>query len=63
MIERSFLDVLVEKLSFTREVEAHKGVSTSTVQKDVLRQMNQVSKAQNGDIISGKGVTKSGIDS
>ena len=63
MIERSFLDVLVKKLSFVREVEDHKRVSTGAVQNDIKRQMSQVSKAQNGNIISGEGVTKSGIES
>ncbi|OGH19974.1 MAG: hypothetical protein A3D74_03690 [Candidatus Levybacteria bacterium RIFCSPHIGHO2_02_FULL_37_13] len=58
----SFLGILVEKLSFAREVEDRKGVSTNALEKDVLRQISQVSKAQNGNIISGEGVTKSGIE-
>lgn len=62
MVETSFLDVLVKKLSFAREVADQKKVSTAVVQKDVLRQMEQVSKNANGDILSGKGVTKSGIE-
>ena len=62
MVETSFLDVLVKKLSFVREVEKL-GVSTRSVQSDVLRQIGQVSKSQNGDIVSGKGVTKSGAES
>lgn len=62
MIETSFLDVLVKKLSFARGVENQKKVSTNAVQRDVERQMRQVSKKQNGDIISGKGATKSGIE-
>jgi hypothetical protein len=61
-VERSFLDCLVKKLAFAKEVEKL-GVSTVASQKDTLRQVSQVSKWQNGDIISGKGVTKSGIES
>lgn len=61
-VERSFLDILVEKLSFLKAVEGE-GALTGAVQKDVLRQIKQVSKAKKGDIISGKGVTKSGIES
>ena len=60
--ERSFLDSLVRKLSFLKGIEG-RGISTSASQMDTLRQMKQVSKAQNGNIISGEGVTKSGIES
>ncbi len=61
--ERSFLDVLVIKLSFVRGVEDQNKVLTGAVQKDVFKQIKQVSKSENGDIISGEGVTKSGIES
>lgn len=62
MVERSFLEILVKKLSLAREIGSHNGVSTAALQRDVERQMGQVSKRQNGDVISGKGVTKSGME-
>jgi hypothetical protein len=61
-VERSFLDCLVRKLAFAKEIEGL-GVSTTALQGDALRQIKQVSKVRNGDIISGKGATKSGIES
>lgn len=63
MIEKSFIDILVKKLSFVKQIENQKGVSTGAVQRDVERQMRQVSRSEKGNIISGEGVTKSGIES
>jgi len=56
----SFADLLFKKLSFTIGVSKHTGKSTEAAQVEVLRQIGQVSSSQNGDIISGQGVTKSG---
>lgn len=61
-VERSFLDCLMEKLAFAKEIEKL-GVSTGVFQIDTLRQMRQVSKIQKGDINSGRGAIKSGIES
>jgi len=55
----SFLAGLLKKKSFTIGVEEQTGNSTQAAQREVDRQIGQVSKTQNGNVISGEGVTKS----
>lgn len=56
----SFLASLLKKKSFTIGVEEQTGRSTSAAQREVDRQIGQVSSSQNGNFITGEGVTKSG---
>jgi len=56
----SFSEQLLAKLSMAKKIEAETGKPTTAAQKEVLRQITQVSKLKDGDPISGKGITKSG---
>lgn len=56
----SFLGQLLTKLSMVKKIEAETGKPTGAAQKEVLRQITQVSKSKSGNPISGEGVTKSG---
>ena len=55
----TFLALLISKLAFVIEVEKKTGKSTEAAQIEVFRQISQLGKKQDGDIITGKGVTKS----
>jgi len=57
---QDFISKLFAKLSLVKKIEAETGRSTGPAQKEVLRQISQVSKVQGGNPISGRGVTKSG---
>jgi hypothetical protein len=58
--DMSFLASLLKKKSFTIGVQEQTGNSTEAAQQEVDRQIGQISKSQNGDYITGEGVTKSG---
>lgn len=58
--DNSFLESLLKKLAFTKQVEEVTGKPTKAAQEEVLRQIRQTSPKKGGDPITGKGVTKSG---
>jgi len=58
--KESFLSGLLKKLSTVQQIESLTGRSTTAAQEEVSRQIHQVGKKQDGDPISGHGVTKSG---
>jgi len=55
-----FISKLLAKLAFTQQVAAETGKKTGSAEKEVLRQIKQVSTEHGGNPISGTGVTKSG---
>lgn len=57
--DNSFLESLLKKLAFTKQVEEVTGKSTKAAQEEVWRQIRQTSPKKGGDPITGKGVTKS----
>jgi len=58
--DQSFLAQLFKKLANTIRVQQETGASTEAAQKEVWRQISQISPQKGGDPITGKGVTKSG---
>lgn len=56
----SFLGHLLKKSSDVQAVQNKTGKSTGAAQREVARQIAQLSKAKGGNPLSGKGVTKSG---
>jgi len=58
--QTSFITKLFDKLAHVKEISEKTGVNTSAAQKEVIRQIGQVSKTQGGNPINGYGVTKSG---
>lgn len=57
-IENSFLALLYQKKAAVLRSQAKSGVNCDAALKEVNRQISQCSKG--GDLIKGKGVTKSG---
>jgi hypothetical protein len=62
MLERgqSFLSLLLEKLANMIKIEKQTGISTAAAQREVWRQIHQISSTKGGDPITGICVTKSG---
>ncbi len=58
--DQSFLALMFTKFAYTIEVAQATGRSTDYAQQEVFRQIKQLSPSNGGDIITGKGVTKSG---
>jgi hypothetical protein len=57
---QSFLSLLLEKLANMIKIEKQTGISTAAAQREVWRQIRQISLEKGGDPITGRGVTKSG---
>lgn len=57
--QESFLGKLITKLAATKQVEQRTEKPTTAAQQEVLRQIKQVSRENNGNPIDGQGVTKS----
>ncbi len=51
---------MFQKLAYVISVQEETGKPTQAAQKEVLRQIGQVSRAKGGNPITGDGVTKSG---
>jgi len=58
--KESFLSQLLAKLSYTLQVKDQTGKPTNAAQKEVWRQIRQISYKNGGNPITGKGATKSG---
>lgn len=59
-IKGNFVGDLFRKLAAVRDIASKTGKDTEALEAEVKRQIKQVSKVNEGDPITGEGVTKAG---